>query len=241
MSEPEEIFDVVRLILGRGGPLAGKRILVTAGGTQEPVDPVRFLGNRSSGKMGYAVADEAVAMGANVTLISAPVSIKAPAGVELVQVETAQEMHDAVLSRLPDSDALVMAASVADYRPQETSSSKMKRSGASLTLALSPTMDILRSVREWADTCDTIAPLIVGFAAETDNLEELARGKLAAKGLDVIVGNDVSKAGSGFGSDTNEVIILTREGSDLRLPVLPKTEVAQRLLAVVKDQLSKRG
>ncbi len=224
----EDVLAAVRVALGRArkSVLAGRRIVVTAGGTQEPIDPVRFIGNRSSGKMGYAIAEAARDRGAQVTLISGPVALPRPWGVEVVPVATAREMEAAVLDACAGADALVMAAAVADYRPERAAEHKLKKTGAPLALTLLQNPDVLAAVH--ARYGDRL--IKVGFAAESrDVLAEAAR-KLAAKGLHLICANDVTEPGSGFGTDTNRVTILDREGGREDLPLLPKEEVAERLL-----------
>ncbi len=227
MAEVPEILGTIRLVLGQDGPLAGKRVLVTAGGTQEPLDPVRYLGNRSSGKMGYALAQTALDRGAAVTLVTAPTALHPPVGAKRVEVRTAEEMRAAVLAALPECDILVMAAAVADFRPAEVAGQKIKK-GAGLTLHLERTPDILAEVAAERERSGRPA-LVVGFAAETEDLLRNARAKLEAKRLDLIVANDVSSPDSGFGADTNRVILLDRYGLEQALPLLPKEEVAGRV------------
>jgi len=229
-----DIYDImgsIRQMLGRSGDLAGKHIVVTAGGTQEPIDPVRYIGNRSSGKMGYALAEAARDRGAKVTLITAPTSLPEPAGVDVVKVNTAQEMRQAVENVAPQADALVMAAAVADYRPTKAAKDKIKKGEAGLTLELECTPDILGSVKGNF--------IKVGFAAESSNLVENAKQKLKQKGLDFIVANDITASDSGFGTDTNQVTIIDHEGKIDDLPLLPKREVAERVLDRVVEFLSK--
>jgi phosphopantothenoylcysteine decarboxylase/phosphopantothenate--cysteine ligase len=230
----------IRQALGRNGPLAGLRVVISAGGTQEPLDPVRHLGNRSSGRMGYALAEAARDYGARVTLVTAPTGLPPVYGVETVPVRTAAEMHDAIIGRLGEMDVLIMAAAVADYRPARMAEHKIKKQDGALTLELERTTDILAAVAErragaagfgllkprFSNPCK----VIVGFAAETENLLENARDKLARKRLDLLVANDVSAADSGFEVDTNRVILLTPNGGQEPLPLLPKTEVAERIL-----------
>lgn len=228
MAEVPEILGTIRLVLGRDGPLAGKQVLVTAGGTQEPLDPVRYLGNRSSGKMGYALAQTALDRGASVTLVSAPTALPIPVGAERVEVRTAEEMRDAVLAALPGCDILVMAAAVADFRPAEVVGHKIKKGAAGLTLHLERTPDILAEVAAQRERSGRPV-LVVGFAAETEDLLRNARAKLEAKRLDLIVANDVSSPDSGFGADTNRVTLLDRYGLEQALPLLPKEEVAGRI------------
>ena len=224
----EEILAAMRIKLGEKGPLAGQQVVVTAGGTQEPLDPVRHLGNRSSGKMGYALAIAARDAGAHVTLISAPCCLEAPYGVEFVPVRTAAEMHQAVLAHANGSDILFMAAAVADYRPAVVSAEKMKKTPGNLMLELERTPDILASVAEMGVARPRV---VVGFAAETENVLANAQSKLARKKLDMIVANDVSVADSGFGADTNRVTLLTPDGQQKELPLLSKEEVAERIIA----------
>jgi phosphopantothenoylcysteine decarboxylase/phosphopantothenate--cysteine ligase len=205
--------------------LAGETVLVTAGPTRENVDPVRYLTNRSSGKMGYAVAEAAVRRGAHVILVSGPTSLEAPAGVERIDVQSAQDMHRVVLEKVAGCSIAIFAAAVADYRPAEPSGQKIKRNNESTTIALEPTPDILASVAR-----NKGQRFIVGFAAETDHVAENAREKLAAKNADLMVANDVTAEGAGFDHDTNVVTLFARDGRDLALPRMSKSEVAQRIL-----------
>ena len=205
--------------------LAGEKVLVTAGPTRENLDPVRYLTNRSSGKMGYAVAEAAAQRGAHVILVSGPTSLEAPAGVERIDVQSADEMHRAVLGKVADCSIAIFAAAVADYRPTESNGQKIKRNKESTTISLEPTPDILASVAR-----NKGERFIVGFAAETDHVAENARQKLAAKNADLIVANDVTAEGAGFDHDTNIVTLFSRDGRDLALPRMSKSEVAQRIL-----------
>jgi phosphopantothenoylcysteine decarboxylase / phosphopantothenate---cysteine ligase len=205
------------------------KILVTAGPTREPIDPVRFISNRSSGKMGYAVAHEAVRRGHVVRLISGPVQIPPPPGVELIRVETAEQMLAAVRGNLEWCDVLVMAAAVADWRPAVCAAQKMKKSGAPAVLALEPAPDILKTIRPYKG-----GRFFVGFAAETGDPLPEARRKLVAKGLDLVVANDVTRPGAGFEVDTNEVTLVFADGRVRDLPTMPKTEVAGRLLGEIE-------
>ena len=205
--------------------LTGEKVLVTAGPTRENLDPVRYLTNRSSGKMGYAVAEAAARRGAHVILVSGPTSLEAPAGVERIDVQSADEMHRAVLEKVADCSIAIFAAAVADYRPTESNGHKIKRNKESTTISLEPTPDILASVaRNKGDR------FIVGFAAETEHVAENARQKLAAKNADLIVANDITAEGAGFDHDTNIVTLFARDGRDLALPRMSKSEVAQRIL-----------
>jgi phosphopantothenoylcysteine decarboxylase / phosphopantothenate---cysteine ligase len=205
--------------------LAGQKILVTAGPTRENVDPVRYFTNRSSGKMGYAVAEAAAQRGAQVILVSGPTSLEAPPGVERVNVQSAEEMHRVVLEKISDCSIAIFAAAVADYRPVQASDQKIKRTKESLTIALEPTPDILASVSR-----NKGERLVIGFAAETENVAANARQKLGAKNADLIVANDVTAEGAGFDHDTNIVTLIARDGRDLTLPRMSKSEVAQRIL-----------
>lgn len=228
MAEPAEIAQAVLNTLGRRNDMAGEVVLVTAGGTREALDPVRFLGNRSSGKMGYAVADAARARGARVVLISGPSSLHAPAGCELIRVTTADEMRKAVLDKMEQATVLIKAAAVADYRPVAVSEQKLKRTGP-LTLELAPTEDILAEVARRRRP----GQLIIGFAAETENAAENGRAKLLRKGADAIVVNDVLGDGIGFDSDANAATFLTRQTS-IEMPRMAKRELADRILDEVQ-------
>jgi len=231
LADINDIIGSIRQVLERGGDLAGKHIVVTAGGTQEPIDPVRYISNRSSGKMGYALAEAARDRGAKVTLITAPASLPEPVGVDVVKVSTAQEMLRAVEKVTPQADALVMAAAVADYRPTKAAKDKIKKGETGLTVKLECTPDILGSVKGNF--------IKVGFAAESSNLVENAKQKLKQKGLNFIVANDITANDSGFGADTNRVTIIDRKGKIDSLPLLAKREVAERVLDRVVEFLPK--
>jgi phosphopantothenoylcysteine decarboxylase/phosphopantothenate--cysteine ligase len=222
-----EAADIAAACVKLLGPRdwAGRRVLVTAGPTYEPIDPVRFLGNRSTGKMGFALAARAARRGAEVTLIAGPTSLPTPAGVTRVDVQTALEMRAATLARVDGSAMVVMTAAVADYRPAAEAPQKLKKDalGDAPALTLTKNPDILAELKGRA-------PVVIGFAAETEDVERHAAEKLAQKGCDLIVANDVSEAGSGFGTDTNRVVLLARDGSIDRLPQLTKDEVADRIL-----------
>jgi len=224
MAEPDEIALAVVNALGRRRDLAGEVVLVTAGGTREALDPVRFLGNRSSGKMGYALADAAQSRGAKVILVSGPSALHAPAHCELIPVTTADQMRASVLERMTEATMIVKAAAVADYRPVVVSDQKLKRTGP-LTLELQPTEDILAEVAHRRRP----GQLIVGFAAETENRMENGRAKLLRKGADAIVVNDVSVEGIGFDSDQNAATFLTSTTS-IEMSAMPKRELADRIL-----------
>ena len=226
LADPEMILGAIKQALGRDGDLAGWRVAVTAGGTREPLDPVRYISNRSSGKMGYAIAEAARDRGAAVTLITSA-SLPALFGIQEEPVERATEMRDAVLRVLPQLDALVMAAAVADYRPTETAGQKIKKTADRISVDLTATPDILEEVME--NRRDGTHPTVVGFAAETNDLVPNARKKLLGKRLDLIFANDVTIDNSGFGSDFNKVTILRRDGTEADLPLLSKVDVADRL------------
>jgi phosphopantothenoylcysteine decarboxylase/phosphopantothenate--cysteine ligase len=230
MTEPMDLLGHIRYHLSRGGALQGRRVVVTAGGTQEPVDPVRLLTNRSSGKQGYALAQAALDAGADVTLISAPVSLAAPIGVQRVDVRTADDMAEAVVAACKDADALVMAAAVADFRPAEAAAQKIKKERGLPALPVEPTRDILVAVARQREQTGW-PQVVVGFAAETQALLAHARAKLEAKKLDLMVANDVSAIDSGFAVDTNRVTLLDADGTTEALPLLTKAEVAQKVVA----------
>jgi phosphopantothenoylcysteine decarboxylase/phosphopantothenate--cysteine ligase len=212
-----------------GNDLGGWHFVVTAGGTAEAIDPVRYIGNRSTGKMGVAIAQAALDRGAVVTLIAGMTSAPIPSGVNLVRAPSAAEMRDAVLAALPGADALVMAAAVADFRPRTQSTTKIARAGSGLTLELEPTQDILAEAVTTARAKAGRQPVIVGFAAETGSLER-APAKAAKKGVDLMVANDVVHEGSGFGTDTNKVTIIEPNGPTEEWPLMSKRQVADRLL-----------
>jgi phosphopantothenoylcysteine decarboxylase/phosphopantothenate--cysteine ligase len=225
LAATETIAQKAFEVLGLRRDFAGKTVLVTAGPTREALDPVRFLTNRSSGKMGYAVAEAAARRGAKVILASGPTDLKIPDHVDWVPVNTAEELRSAVLDRAPDANVVIMAAAVADYRPAAVSAAKMKRGDESLTLQLEPTPDILGELGR-----QKASRILIGFAAETDKLAENARGKLARKGADMIVANDVTQLGAGFDGDTNIVTFFLRDGREIALPQMTKLEVAHRIL-----------
>ncbi|MBN2187512.1 MAG: bifunctional phosphopantothenoylcysteine decarboxylase/phosphopantothenate--cysteine ligase CoaBC [Dehalococcoidia bacterium] len=232
LADINDIIGAICQTLGKNGDLAGNHIVVTAGGTREPVDPVRYISNRSSGKMGYALAEAARDRGAKVSLITTLASLIEPIGVDIVNVNTAQEMYEAVRNVVPQADALVMAAAVADYRPASTAKDKIKKTDAGLTLKLELTPDILGSIKG-----DFIK---VGFAAESNSLIENAKQKLQQKELDLIVANDITATDSGFGADNDRVAIIDPEGNIESLPLLPKREVADKVLDKVAELLSGR-
>jgi phosphopantothenoylcysteine decarboxylase/phosphopantothenate--cysteine ligase len=231
MLEPLELVERAAGLFG-GGRLAGKRVLITAGPTREPLDPVRYLSNRSSGRMGYAVAAAARAEGARVTLVSGPVHLPTPAGVERVDVETAGEMLEAVMARAGDCDVFIAAAAVADYRPAQCMDHKIKKDQAEAVLELERNVDVLASVAALEP-----APFTLGFAAETDDLERYARGKLEAKGLDMIAANPVGRPGVGFDSSTNELRLFWPGGGE-DLGYGDKSDLARRLIVVLARRLA---
>ena len=244
LPETAVLLGAISMVLGRKGDLAGRRVVVTAGGTQEPIDPVRYVGNRSSGKMGFALATEARDRGAQVLLISGPVALETPYGIERRPVETAVQMRDAVFDALPGADALIMSAAVADFRPEEPLAQKLKKEGGGtqifdaqggLSLHLVRNPDILGELAsadangehgEQAGSESHHRTVRVGFAAETHDMETYARSKLTAKRLDMLVANDVSRSDSGFGTETNKVLLFHANGVMEDLPVMPKTGVA---------------
>jgi phosphopantothenoylcysteine decarboxylase/phosphopantothenate--cysteine ligase len=225
LLEPQELIGYVRLLLGKNGKLAGKKVVVTAGGTQEPLDPVRVLTNRSSGKQGYALAQAAVDAGAQVTLVSAPTALTPPLGASHVPVETAAQMRDAVLTACSDADALIMAAAVADFRPRHLASEKMKTRDGIPQVELEATDDILKTVSQGRRPC-----AVIGFAAESNDMLVNASAKLKAKQLDLIVANDITAKDAGFGTDTNRVTLIDAAGNTELLPLAPKTELADLIV-----------
>ncbi|MDD5093355.1 MAG: bifunctional phosphopantothenoylcysteine decarboxylase/phosphopantothenate--cysteine ligase CoaBC [Dehalococcoidia bacterium] len=233
LVEVPEILAAIYQSLGRSGDLAGKRIVISAGGTQEPIDPVRFISNYSSGKMGYAIAEAARNRGALVTLVSASTTAPPPLGVELVKVQTAAQMRDAVVKASAEADVLIMAAAVADYRPANIAEGKIKRKAAKLTLQLEKTPDILSEVKGKL--------LKVGFAAESSDLLKNASAKLKKKGLDFIVANDITASDAGFAVDTNRVTIIDRNGKSEELPLMLKSEVAHKILDRVAAKLKRKS
>ncbi len=238
MAEPATILEAIRYVLGQRGPLRGRKVVITAGGTREPLDPVRFLSNPSTGKMGVALAAAARDLGATTVLVHAPLAVPVPYGVRAVPVTTAQEMYEAVMAEVDDADVFIAAAAVADFRPVQQAAQKIKKDAVadSWTLTLERTPDILASVG--ARRRRTGRPLVVvGFAAETENLLEAAREKLHRKNADLIVANDVRAADAGFGVDTNRVTLLDREGHVETWPLMSKAEVAERIMARVVAQI----
>ena len=236
MPEPETIFAHAGRLLEKREAFAGKRVLVTAGPTREALDPVRFISNHSSGKMGVALAAAAWRRGATVDLVAGPLAVSAPIGVEVHEVESTQDMADAVGSRLPQTDVLVMAAAPADFRPAARATSKIKKDKAPDSISLASTPDILASTK----SARSRGSIIVGFALETEDVSAHARAKLASKELDFIVVNDATEPGAGFGVDTNRVSIISRDGSEERLPLMSKPDVADAILDRVEVLLRGR-
>ncbi|MBK9610312.1 bifunctional phosphopantothenoylcysteine decarboxylase/phosphopantothenate--cysteine ligase CoaBC [Candidatus Amarobacter glycogenicus] len=234
LAEVPQVVGAVRMLIGqRSGDLAGRHIVVSAGGTQEPLDPVRYVGNRSTGKMGFAIAEAARDRGAHVTLVTGPVALETPYGIHRVDVNTVAEMLVALEQATADSDAIIMSAAPADYRPANPSAHKLKKSSdeGALDIELVKNPDIIATL--------PAGGVRVGFAAETRNLEEYARQKLPAKRLDFIVANDVSAAGSGFGTDTNQVTIFHSDGRHEELPMMTKYAVGLAILDRVATRLSR--
>ena len=233
LADIGDILNAIYQVLGRGGDLSGRHIIVTAGGTQEPIDPVRHVSNRSSGKMGYALAEAARDRGATVVLISASTAIPSPSDVEVVRVKTALQMKEAVLNATPKADALIMAAAVADFRPATTAERKIKKgTDTHLTLELIRNTDILSEVKENI--------VKVGFAAESENLIGNATAKLKEKSLDLVVANDITTVDSGFDVDTNKVVLIDYRGNKEELPLMSKSEVAHKILDKVAVLLKRR-
>ena len=230
MANVETIFAAIHEMLARQDSWRGVKVLITAGPTREPLDPVRYLSNRSSGKMGYALAEAARQRGADVTLVSGPTALPPPGGIGFVRIETAAEMRDAVLPRAASADIILAAAAVADYRPSELAAQKIKKSSGDTSLALSPNDDILALLGAQKRP----GQVLVGFAAETENLLASARRKRDAKRLDWIVANDVTAEGAGFDGDTNIVTLLGKGGEEISLPLRTKREVAEQILEIVR-------
>jgi phosphopantothenoylcysteine decarboxylase / phosphopantothenate---cysteine ligase len=229
LEEPETIVELAgQFFANKGGDLSGQTVLITAGPTREKIDPVRFLTNHSTGKMGYAIAGEAVKMGARVILVSGPVNLDPPRGTELIIVESAEEMYQAALAHFDDADVMIGTAAVADYRPKYIYEEKMKKKEGDQALELERTKDILFELGQ-----RKTGQVIVGFAAETNDVEIHAKGKLARKNADMIVANNVKQEGAGFGADTNIVTIYKKDGTSVELPLMSKSDVARKILAEV--------
>ena len=236
-ADPDDVVAAVARVLGGAGDLAGRSVVVTAGGTREAIDPVRYLGNRSSGRMGFAVAAAAARRGARVTLVAAPTDLPTPSGVDRVDVVSAVDMHEAVLPLAGDADVVVKAAAVADFRPAAASDRKLKKADGVPTITLEPNPDILADLGTRRRDRGGGPTVLVGFAAETHDVEVHARAKLERKGCDLLVVNDVTEQGAGFGHDTNRVVVLAADGARVDVPLATKAEVADRLLDEVVARL----
>ncbi|MGM0844545.1 MAG: bifunctional phosphopantothenoylcysteine decarboxylase/phosphopantothenate--cysteine ligase CoaBC [Bacillota bacterium] len=235
LQEPEKIVEHIDAFFKeRASILSGKKIVITAGPTREKIDPVRFFSNRSSGKMGFALAEEAVKLGAEVTLVSGPVSLQAPHGVKLISVESAEEMYNEVLNVYRTADIVIKSAAVADYRPKVTADKKMKKQPGDLSIEFERTKDILRTLGDKKD-----GQLLVGFAAETNDIEKYAAEKLRKKNADIIIANNITVEGAGFAGDTNIVTVFRKDGTKRELPLLTKTDTAKEILNEIKDMMDK--
>lgn len=240
LAEPEEIASAIAAWLTGPKPLAGRRVIVTAGGTVERIDPVRYITNDSSGKMGFALAEAARDYGAEVTLVYARTDGPPPGGVEAVRVESAAEMYEAVMNRVGTFDAIVKAAAVADYRPLHRHAVKVKKKDETMALELARNPDIVQAVGEWkASHPEERVPYIIGFAAETGDLAKHAMDKLVRKRCDMVVANDVSEPGAGFGSDTNKVSVFGSEGLIVDIPMVTKREAANRIWLLAADRMGR--
>lgn len=235
MAEPEQLLELVDTLLEEATDLRGKQVIVTAGPTREPLDPVRFFSNYSSGKMGYALAQEARRRGAHVTLITGPTALEAPVGVETVAVQTAEEMYNAVNKRYQQADIVIKAAAVADYQPVDVFAHKQKKNADEWSVALERTKDILRFLGEHKKE-----QILVGFAAESEQLHTYAKSKLERKNLDLIVANNITTEGAGFDVDTNVVTVFTRDGQETAYPQASKQEVAKQILNELEAYMKRR-
>jgi phosphopantothenoylcysteine decarboxylase/phosphopantothenate--cysteine ligase len=238
MLEPAELLGRIRHLLAAGGPLDGVEVVITAGGTQEPLDPVRVLTNRSSGKQGFALAQAALDLGAEVTLIAAPTALAAPYGARRVDVRTAEQMQSAVEEACREADVLVMAAAVADFRPAGVSERKLKKEAGVPEISLEPAPDILAAIGAARGKGNSLK-VVAGFAAESESLQENATAKLTKKNLDLIVANDIAAEGAGFEVDTNQVTLIFADGRLEALPLLTKDEVAARVMEEIALILGK--
>lgn len=236
MMEPADLLGQLRLILARGGKLSGRRLIISAGGSQEAIDPVRYLTNRSSGKQGYALAQAALDLGAQVTLISHPTALTPPTGAQLIEVRSAQEMLNAVLAALPEADALLMAAAVADFQIKNPAPDKLKKRDGLPKIELLPAPDILAEVASRRASLPRLK-VVVGFAAESRDLLENAAAKLGAKKLDFIAANDISASDAGFSVETNRITLLFAGGQREALPLMSKTQAAEAILAHIAPKL----
>lgn len=239
MIEPAEIFGHIRVALGHSGALKDRRVVVTAGPTREAIDPVRFITNRSTGRQGVALAQAAVDAGAYVTLIAGPINVATPIGAEVVSVTSTQEMHDATVEACKVADILLMSAAVSDFRPATQADQKIKKTDAEawgMAIGLERTLDILQGIKTQRDQYG-IPKIVLGFAAETQNAFEYGRGKLIRKGLDFIAINDVTAPGAGFGVPTNRVMLLSKNGQVVQMPLQSKAEVAEQIIEYVAEEL----
>ncbi|WP_042348981.1 bifunctional phosphopantothenoylcysteine decarboxylase/phosphopantothenate--cysteine ligase CoaBC [Bacillus massiliigorillae] len=237
LEEPEVIVEYLkRHFVNKinNQDLVGKKILITAGPTKEKIDPVRFITNRSTGKMGYAIAETAAQMGADVTLVSGPVSIDAPNNVKVIHVQSAREMYEAVMNRYEEQDVVIKTAAVADYRPKIVHDNKMKKKSGDLNIELERTNDILMELGQTKKD-----QILVGFAAETDNVEQYAKAKLEKKRADMIVANNVAAEGAGFASETNQVSMYKKDGTVIDVPMMSKHDVAKKILGEIASLLKK--
>lgn len=235
MPEPEDLLKTIEVhFTPPSSSLAGKKIVITAGPTQETIDPIRFFTNRSSGKMGYALAKAARDFGGNVTLISGPTSLEKPDGVSVVNVKSAQDMYEAVLAEFSDADVVIKTAAVADYRPRVVHEQKVKKKDGDWVIELERTVDILKTLGEKKES-----QFLVGFAAESQEVETYAQRKLKEKNADMIVANNVTEEGAGFQTDTNRVTVYFKQGDVKPLPLMTKDEVAHRLIMMISEQLEK--
>lgn len=237
LAEPEDMIAYLNAYysnVSTNRVLAGKHVLITAGPTKEKIDPVRFITNRSTGKMGYALAEEAANQGASVTLVSGPVTLAAPPNVNVVNVESAEEMYHAVMDVFAEQDLIIKTAAVADYRPKMVHDQKMKKKDGALSIELERTKDILKELGQRKEN-----QVLVGFAAETENVEYYAKSKLVNKNADMIVANNVAVKGAGFASDTNAVTMYKKDGTSIDVPMMSKQEVAKRIIAESASMLTK--
>jgi phosphopantothenoylcysteine decarboxylase/phosphopantothenate--cysteine ligase len=237
MVEPADLMSHIRLVMGRTGSLSGRKIVVTAGGTQEPLDPVRVLANRSTGKQGYAIAQAALDAGASVVLVSAPTSLTPPLGAKFIPVSTAEEMHTVVLAESAGADGLVMAAAVADFRPKIVAGNKLKKRDGIPQLELELTPDVLLSVSKLGANRPRV---VIGFAAESRDLLDNAARKLKSKKMDLLVANDIAAPGAGFAVDTNRVSLLSPDSGVETLPLMSKSEVAGIIIAHLEKLLESK-
>jgi phosphopantothenoylcysteine decarboxylase/phosphopantothenate--cysteine ligase len=237
--EPGDILGHIRWMMSQNGPLKGKKVVVTAGGTQEPIDPVRILTNRSSGKQGYAIAQAALDAGADVILITAPTVLSAPTGAKVIGVKTADQMLQSVVAECAAADILVMSAAVADFRPLKSKKEKIKKSAGLSSIALEPTKDVLAEIARKKEKTG-FPKIVVGFAAESKELTSNAKQKLVEKKLDMIVANDIAKPDTGFEVDTNQVVLITGDGSTETTPLLKKNEIAEIIMDRIISWIRKK-